>query len=59
MSDTQLAGIARDLAYALMRFAYERDGEARQDIARLHSDLCKAVRKEHEQSSEPPHDQAQ
>ena len=59
MSDAHLAGIARDLAYALMRFAYERDGGARQDIARLHSDLCKAVRKEHEQSSEPLHDQTE
>jgi hypothetical protein len=64
MSDKQLAGIARNLAKALNKFAHERDDPGRKIIAQIQTELCAVYRQEllDEELAkippEPPHDQS-
>ena len=51
MSDSEIAGIGRSLAQALMRAAYERDPESKREVLVRHTELCAAVRRER---AEPP-----
>ena len=51
MTDAQLATLARDLAHALMDFAYTRKDEDKKRIASLQYELCNAVKAE-----EPAHE---
>jgi len=46
MSDKELAGIARALAEALIRRAYERDPESSKQVLFSHTELCAAYRAE-------------
>lgn len=52
MSDTDIAAIARRLAEALAKFAYERDVESKKDVSRLQTELCSAVRLEQEKGEQ-------
>lgn len=45
-NDAVMAGIARDLADVLARYARERRSEDQKEIARLHTELCNARRAE-------------
>jgi hypothetical protein len=44
MSDDFMAGLARELADALRRYARERHPEDQQEVARLQTSLCTARR---------------
>ena len=45
-SDAQIAAIGRPLADALNRFAREHRDDDKKEIARLHTELCRAYREE-------------
>jgi len=47
-NDSYFAGIARELAQALIRFARERRDDDKKAIAALHTSLCAAYREEME-----------
>lgn len=49
MNNAKLAGIARQLAVALMRYARDRDPEHKKMIAQLQTELCAAHREELDQ----------
>ena len=46
MSDTEVASIGRSLAEALSNRARERTPDAMQEVLRLQTELCRAVRTE-------------
>jgi hypothetical protein len=48
MNDAVIANIGRNLAEALARCAYERDVDSAKAVAVLQTELCAAVRSEHE-----------
>ena len=60
MSDTELAGIGRNLAQALIRRAYERDTDSQKQVLLFHTELCAAYRAElraagkHDETGAPP-----
>ena len=45
-ADAVIAGVARRLARALARAAYERDADSRKAVAALQTELCEIVRTE-------------
>lgn len=54
MTDASIAAIGRRLATALAKAAYERDQQSKQDVARVHTELCQAVREELAESAGKP-----
>jgi hypothetical protein len=46
MTDQTIIAIARPLAVALARAGYSRDPRDKQEVARLQSELCAAIRQE-------------
>lgn len=46
MSDATVAAIGRNLAATLQRFAHDRDTTSKNEIARLHTELCAVWRDE-------------
>jgi len=55
MSDAELAGVARGLAQALMRFGKSREPGDKQEVLRLETELCAAVRAEAVEEREHAH----
>jgi hypothetical protein len=52
MTDASIAAIARRLAEALARAAYERDTESKKAVAQLQTELCETVRRELAENTE-------
>ena len=53
MISEQILVTARQLAYALMKFAHDRSPDDRKNIAQLQGQLCKLVRDEEDEDD--PH----
>lgn len=54
MSDEKIAGIGRRLAYALMKYAHDREQTDRHEVGILQHELCSAVTEETRERAQQP-----
>ena len=54
MTDSELASIARNLAHALMDYAYTRKDDDRKRLNALQTELCAAVKQEEQSNDGTP-----